>query len=223
MARNTIIGFVTVVAITILGFGTYVSTGIGQGDIAEDKDYRVIDNPRPYLAGDPIEVIEFFSYACIHCKNFDPIIEEWAEEQGEGVTFKRLPATFSPIWALLSQTFLTFEAAGITEENHTRMFRAIHDNGRQFLTPEMVAEFVDGRGISKDEFLRVFNSPEVRRAMQNADRTQIAAQISATPQIVIAGRYVVGMDGGQRRALRVVDHLIEELRKGEGAEDGASK
>ena len=213
MARNTIIGFVSVVAITILAFGTYVSTGIGQGEIAEDQDYRVLDNPKPTRPGDPIEVIEFFSYACIHCKNFDPVIEEWAEEQDADVVFKRLPATFSPIWALLSQTYLTFEAADVVDKNHTRMFRAIHDNGRQFLTPDMVADFVDGRGLSSTEFLDTFNSAEVRRAMQNAEREQRAFQISATPQLVVAGKYLVGMDGGQRRALRVVDHLIEQERQ----------
>ena len=120
--------------------------------------------------------------------------------------------TFSPQWALLSQTYLTFEAAGILEENHTRMFRAIHDNGRQFLTLKAVADFIDGRGISTDEFIRVFNSPPVKRAVQDADRTQRAVQISATPQIVVGGQYVVNMDGGQRRALEVVEHLVATVR-----------
>jgi len=211
-ARNTILSFVAVLVATLVGFTIYVSTGIGEGEISEGKDYRVLENPLPQRTAGAVGVIEFFSYACIHCKRFDPVIEAWAQNQGNQVDFRRLPVTFSPQWALLSQTYLTFEAAGILEENHTRMFRAIHDNGRQFLTLKAVADFIDGRGISTDEFIRVFNSPPVKRAVQDADRTQRAAQISATPQIVVGGQYVVNMDGGQRRALEVVEHLVATVR-----------
>lgn len=215
MARNTIIGFITVVAILILGFGSYVSTDFTEGEIVANEDYRVIENPRPRRIGDPIEVVEFFSYACVHCKTFDPIVEEWASEQADDVHFKRMPATFSPIWALLSQTYLTFENAEVLEENHSRMFRAIHDAGRQFLSADMVADYVDGRGISRDDFLREFESPAVRAAMQKADRDQRTYQIAATPSLVVAGKYVIAMDGGQRRALRIVDELIAQERTGE--------
>ncbi|MEE4282727.1 MAG: thiol:disulfide interchange protein DsbA/DsbL [Pseudomonadales bacterium] len=216
MARNTIIAFISVVAIGILAFGTYVSTDMGAGEIAEENnDYQVIENPRPRRPGDPIEVIEYFSYACIHCKTFDPIIEEWAAEQPEDIAFSRAPATFSPIWALLSQTYLTFEDQGVLDQNHSRMFRAIHDAGRQFLTPEMVAEYVDGRGLSSAEFLRAFNSPAVKEAMRKAERDQLRFQIAATPSLVVAGKYLVGMNNGQRRALRVVEHLLEQERAAE--------
>ncbi len=215
MARNTIIAFVSIVAIGILAFGTYVSTGIGAGEIGEENnDYKVLDNPRPRRTGDPIEVIEYFSYACIHCKTFDPIIEQWAAEQADDVAFSRMPATFSPIWALLSQTYLTFEDQDVLDQNHSRMFRAIHDAGRQFLTPEMVAEYVDGRGLSSAEFLRAFNSPAVKETMRKAERDQLTFQIAATPSLVVAGKYLVGMNNGQRRALRVVEHLIELERNG---------
>jgi len=207
-ARNTIVGFITVIVVLILGAALYIGTDLDQGEITAGDDYRVLDNPRPRRAGDPIQVLEFFSYACIHCKNFDPVVEEWAAELPDDVKFRRVPATFSPVWALLSQTYLTFEAAGVLDQNHTRMFRAIHDSGRQFLSPEDVAEYVDGRGMTADEFLREFNSPAVREAMRAADRDQRVYQISATPQLIIAGKYQVGMDNGQRRALQVADHLI---------------
>jgi len=216
-ARTTIFGFITLVVVLLLGTLLYVGTDIGQGEITAGNDYRILDNARPRRAGDPIEVIEFFSYACIHCKNFDPVAEEWAAQQADDVTFRRLPATFSQVWALLSQTYLTFESTGVLEQNHTRMFRAIHDTGREFRDPQAIADYVDGRGLTAQDFLREFNSPAVRDAMREADRRQRAYQISSTPQMVVAGRFLVGMDGGQRRALQVVDHLIAQERAGESA------
>jgi len=182
----------------------------------------VLENPRPSRPGQPLEVVEFFSYACVHCKNFDPMIEQWAQAQGSAVNFRREPVTFSPQYALLSQAYFTFEQADVLDEYHTRMFRAIHDTGRQFLRPSDVAAWVDGRGISADEFLRQFNSPDVKQAMRDANRDQLAYQISSTPQLVVAGKYLVGMDGGQRRALDVVDFLIAQELAPEEAQNTAT-
>ena len=119
---------------------------------------------------------------------------------------------WSPIQSMLGQTYLTLESLNILEDNHDRIFRAIHDARRQFLTADMVADYVDGRGVARDEFLREFNSPRMREAVRAADRDVRQFQINATPSLLVGGRYVVGMDGGQRHALDVVEHLIEEIR-----------
>ncbi|NKC01164.1 MAG: thioredoxin domain-containing protein [Pseudomonadales bacterium] len=213
LARNTIIGFITVVAILIFGFGSYVSSPLsGQEDISEADDFRELENPRPRRRSDPISVVEFFAYTCIHCKNFDPMIEEWAAEQPGDVAFSRQPAMWSPIQVMLGQTYLTLADKEILAQNHTRIFRAIHDTRKQFLTPEMVGDYVDGRGLSKDEFLRAFNSPRVKTAVRDAETDVRDFNISATPSIVVAGRYVVGMKAGMGRALEVVDKLVNQIR-----------
>ena len=214
MARNTIIGFVTMLAIFVFAFVGYISSDVSEGEIVANEDYSIVENALPRRPGDPIEVVEFFSYACVHCKTFDSVIEEWAADQADDVEFRRMPATFSPIWALLSQSYLTFESAGVLDQNHTRMFRAIHDTGRQFLTPEMVADYADGKGISKEEFMSTFNSSTVRDAMRKVDRAQRRYQIAATPSLVVAGKYVISMQGGQRRALFIADKLVAQERAG---------
>ncbi len=218
MVRNSIIGFVSVIVILILGFGTYVSTGLSEpADVAAGEDYREVASPKPRRPGDPIEVVEFFSYSCVHCKNFEPVVTSWAEKQADDVRFRRQPAMWSPVQTLLGRTYVTFETAGVLEDNHMRVFRAIHDARRQFLTPEMVADYVDGRGMTRDEFLREFNSPAVRDGVRDAERDQRTFEIRATPSLVVAGRYVVNMNGGQGRALEVVDHLIEKIRAEEAS------
>ena len=213
IARNTIIMFITIVVIMVLSFGTYVSTGGGHpSEIVANTDYRVLENPRPRRAGEPIQIIEYFSYACIHCKNFDPVIKEWAADQPDDVELVLVPANFSPIWSLLAQSYLALEQADALEDNHGRLFRAIHDAGRQFLTPEMVADYVDGRGITRDEFLRAFNSPTVKSKLRDAERDQRNWGVSATPSMIVANKYVVTMQGGQGRAIQVVEYLVEKER-----------
>lgn len=222
VARNTAIGFITGIAILIFGFGTYVSTGLSEPEIGAEGDYREVEQPKPRRKGAPIEVVEFFSYTCIHCKNFDPLIEEWAAEQGDTVRFSRTPAMFSPIQTMLGRTYLTLLENDALEQNHMRIFRAIHDAGRQFLTPEMVADYVDGRGISKEDFLKAFNSPQMRRATADAERDVRNFRIAATPSLLVGGQYVVGMtSGGQQRALKVAEYLIDKIRSEEAPPSSA--
>ena len=216
--RNTILAFVAIVAILVIGYGVLYISGVTDSDVTEGDDYRVIDDAPARRPGEPVLVREFFSYGCIHCRNLDPMIEEWQERLPEGVDFERTPVVFSPVWILLAQTYYTLEALDALDENHARLFRAIHDNGRQFLSPDMMADFVDGNGVSRDEFLRTFNSPGVRRKVAQSERDQRDLQIASVPTLVVAGRYVIGMDSGRKRALEIADQLIaRELAEQPGA------
>ena len=76
-ARNTILTFVVLVAILIIGYGTLYSTGITEGEFVEGDHYQLVDNPTRRRPGEAIKVTEFFSYGCIHCRNFDPLLENW--------------------------------------------------------------------------------------------------------------------------------------------------
>jgi thiol:disulfide interchange protein DsbA len=207
--RMAIIGAIAVVAVLVVGYGLLYSTGVTQGEFVEGEHYQLLDNPlerrRP---GEPVSVREFFSYACIHCKNFDPVLEEWLAGTGDEVAFSRVPVAFSPQWVLLAQIYLTLEQMDILAENHTRVFRRIHDRRSMFASPEEAAEFVDGNGTTAEDFLTAFSSSPVRRKLNEADSLQRSAGISAVPTLLVAGKYVVTMDVGPRVALEVVDHLV---------------
>ncbi len=215
--RNAIIGVVVAIVILVLGYGTLYSTGVTEGEYQAGTHYDVIEGAKGRRPGAPIQVREFFSYGCVHCRNFDPLIEAWQAKLPEDVEFQRTPAAFSPVWALLGQAYITLDEAGALERNHDRMFRAIHDNGRQFLSAEMIADYVDGNGISRAEFLRVFDSPAVRSRVRQAEREQRDLGISAVPTLVVDGKYRIGMQVGRKTALDVVDHIIALERAAEGS------
>ncbi len=213
--RNYIIAVVVAVVVIVLGYGTLYSTGIGEGEYQAGTHYELIENAKGRRPGEPIQVREFFSYGCVHCRNFDPMIEEWQETLPDDVEFERVPVVFSPVWALLGRTYATLEELGALERNHDRLFRAIHDNGRQFLSAEMIADFVDGYGVTREEFLRTFESPAVRQRMRQAERDQIDLGIRAVPTLVVDDKYRIGMEVGRKVALDVVDHIIAMERSGD--------
>ena len=207
--RWNILGIIGAVAAGVSIWGLLYSTGSVDGDeIVEGEHYEVVADAPRRRPGAPVTVTEFFSYGCVHCRNFDPLIEDWREDLGEGAAFERVPVAFSPEWAILGQTYLALERAGALAQNHERLFRAIHDNGRQFLGASDIADFVDGHGTSREAFLEAYSATEVRRALARNEARQNRLGISSVPSLTVADKYRINMDVGRRQALKVADHLV---------------
>lgn len=160
-----------------------------------------------------VEVVEVFSYACIHCKNFQSNIDRWRQDLPEHVDFYRMPATFNASWAALAQAYYTAEALGVTEQVHDPIFRAIHDRGVNLAEPALMAElFETAAGITPDQFNQVYNSFSVRSRVQQADARGRAYRLSGTPTLIVDGRYRVDgrMAGGNDAMLAVVNYLVAQ-------------
>jgi len=164
-----------------------------------------------------VEVVEVFSYACIHCFNFDPYIESWRSKQAEDVDFKRVPAIFSQDWELLAQAFYTAETLGVTEAIHMPMFEGIHNEGQDLrqvpLLHDLFAEYAD---VSEEDFDTAYNSFSVRSRVQQAKAKARAYRITGVPTLIVAGKYRVDgrMAGSNTAMLEVVDHLLNLERGG---------
>lgn len=158
-----------------------------------------------------VQVVEAFSYACVHCKTFDPALEEWRGEQGQGVAFKRLPAIFNQTWALFAQAYYSAEVLGVTDLVHTPIFKAIHEQGIDLRDPERMARiFETFAEIPKADFDQVYHSFGVRSRLQQAQAHSRAYGITGTPSMIVDGMFRTDgrMAGSNVMMLEVVDHLV---------------
>jgi len=212
--RSIFLGLLGTVGAALIGLGIYFSSGGGHSETPQlGTDFELIENAdRPRSKG-PIEVAEFFSYGCIHCKNFDPEFAAWAASASEDVLVERRPATFSPSWTLLGQAYLALEYANAIEGNHERLFSAVHDARKRFSSGRDIAEHLDSPQLSANDFMRAFNSSSVRRKLSRASDDTRRYQIGSVPTLVVAGKYRVGMSNGTQRALQVADWLVEQERQ----------
>lgn len=183
----------------------------------------------PVATQDPanIEVVEVFSYACIHCKNFDPWIERWQATQSEGVVFRRIPAVFNETWEILARAFYAAEVLGVSEKVHTPLFEAIHDKGIDLREPSLMAAlFSEAGGIPPEQFEQAYNSMVLKARIANAHGLGLSYGVSGVPTLIVDGRYRVDgrMAGSNTDMLAVADQLIAEIRAARalsGAEPGA--
>ena len=94
----------TLLTIFIL-FCTQMSLQASAQTITEGKEYKVIKAQGDQ--GDVVQVYEFFSYACEHCYDFQPLIESWAAKPRKGVQFNYMPAVFNEQMVPLAKLFFT--------------------------------------------------------------------------------------------------------------------
>ena len=216
LVRNLLLGFAALLAVAVVVLGILYSAGL-LGTAATSSDaYRTVEGVPARSAGAPIVVTEYFSYGCIHCRNFDPLIEAWVKQLPDGVRFERAPVSFGrPDWSLLARAYVALEQLNALPQNHERMFGAVHDARRTFDSPEAIATFLDGRGVSQSDVLARFTSSRSTRRLNRIEQELTTLDIRSIPQLVVDGRYVINMDVGRKPSLAVVDALVAKLLAGE--------
>jgi len=161
-----------------------------------------------------VEAVGGFSYMCIHCYSFDPILEHWKnDDKPANAAFSRLPAVFSSDWALMAQAFYTAEILGVSEQMHGPLFEAVHVKPVNLRNEaNMAALFVDASGVTADEFTKAYNSFFVRSRVMQAQAKSRAYGITGVPTLIVNGKYRINgkMAGSSEGMLDVVNFLVDK-------------
>jgi len=197
------------------------------------KDYRVMGSAQPTDAGKKVEVTEFFSYMCPHCAAFDAPLAAWVKKQGDKIVFKRVPVSFRESWVPQQKAYYTIEAMGKTEELHSKIFNAVHQQRLPFETDIGVADTMEKLGVGKAKFVELYSSFGVQSKVKRAGQLQDAYQIDSVPSIAIDGRFVTSpsMVGAtattltevalQAATLDVMESMVNKIAKEKGGSSSA--
>lgn len=188
-----------------------LSIGAQAMEFEEGTHYERLTVPVQTSDDTRVEVVEAFSYACVHCKTFDPAVEAWHHAQGVGVDFQRMPAIFNQTWAIFAQAYYAAEVLGVTEQVHTPIFKAIHEQGKDLRDPAAMAILFESfAGVPKPDFEQVYASFGVRSKMQQAQAHGRAYGLTGTPSMIVDGLFRTDgqMAGSNAMMLEVVDYLV---------------
>jgi thiol:disulfide interchange protein DsbA len=180
--------------------------------------YQPLPVPVQTANNDAVEVVEVFSYACVHCYNFEAPLATWVARHGSGVDFRRSPAIFNPTWEQLARAYYASEALGVTVQMHAALFEAIHVVPRDVRDPEVLAElFYEQADVDPVQFNKVFASFGVRSKVQQASARGRAYRVTSVPSLIVNGKYRIDarMAGGSANMLKVAEFLIERERAGD--------
>jgi thiol:disulfide interchange protein DsbA len=133
----------------------------------------------------------------------------------DDVTFRYVPAVFSPKWEFHGRAFYAAKAMGVLDRFHDAMYKALHEQDRRLDSPEAIGEFVAGLGMDGDKFVTAMNSFAVNVKIKRARDLQKAYGISGTPSVVIDATYVTSgsLAGSFDRMIEIVDERVAAARK----------
>lgn len=196
------------------------TSALGQGAPVAGREYRPINPPQP-VSGNQIEVIEFFSYACPACDNFEPTLNGWLSSKPKGVTFTHVPAVFNNRMIPQAKLYYALEETGTLSRLHGKVYDAIHRQGKKLANREEIMQWVATHDVDMKAFEAAFDSFSVGNKTQRAIQLARNYRVPGTPYLIVNGKYLTGPsmtlrpDGGgvdEQRFVYVLNTLIEMER-----------
>jgi thiol:disulfide interchange protein DsbA len=203
LIRSTLLALVFVAA----------SLPLRAAGLVEGTDYRVLDPPQHSdSAPGKIEVLEFFSYGCPHCNEFNPLISAWTAKLPKDVVFKRVATGMGRIaWTNLAKAYYALESTGDLNRLDAKIFHDIHEGHEPLFDEKAISTWVARNGVDQVKFVTAFDSFGVNTRLNQAEQMVESYKIEGVPALAVGGKYVV-MGNSFEQMLANADGLIAKVR-----------
>ena len=184
-----------------------------QKPYTEGSDYIVVKQPKRFSPKGKVEVVEVFSYDCIHCYQFSPYAEKLRASLPAGVAFHSVPASFTPAWEPFARAFYAAQQLGVLERTHTALFKQKFYQHYPLNSLDDLADFYAREGIGRATFMRAANSDTTKRELERNNKLIMRWGVEGTPTIVVDGKYRSGSIDSYDTLVKMTQWLVErELR-----------
>jgi len=200
-----------------LGMGIARTAGAQGGAPVAGQDYQRISTPQPVaVSAGTVDVVEFFSFACPHCFDFEPTLETWLRRKPAGIHFHRAPVRFLQNAVNFQPMYFALEAMDLVDTMQQKVFNAVHLEHQRLDTPEAIAAFMTKNGVDAKRFMSIFNSFGIRTKVQEANQLMDAYGVDSVPTLAVQGRFLTSpsLAKGEEKTLSVVEYLAGQVRAG---------
>jgi len=197
-----------------IGAVLFLAAGIASAQLIEGRNYDRLKNPQPTETGNKIEVIEFFSYGCPHCAEFEPYLEPWLAKLPADVAFRRVPVMFQDRWVALARVYYTLEAMDDARKLSPDVFKAIHGQGMALWNEKSFFDWAASKGLDRKKVEEIYGSFAVNSKVNRARQQAQQYNIQSVPTMVVDGKFVTGPErvGTHANIPGAVDELIAKAR-----------
>lgn len=197
---------------TIFALGAALTVAMPSSAQTAGKDYTLISPAQPTEDAGKIEVLEFFSYGCPHCADFNPLVTAWAAKLPGDVVFRKVPITFGrAAWANIARLYYALKVTGDLDRLESDVFKAIHNDRINLFDEKSLLEWVAKKGVDQKKFAEAFNSFGVMSQVKRGDQMAQAYKIQGVPALAVDGKYLVGGKDFNEQ-LAIADKLIAKAR-----------
>lgn len=179
----------------------------------EGTHYTTLRQAQPTTTGEKVEVLEIFSYTCIHCFHLAAPLARWDAEKPKDADVRYLHVAW-PGAIHYARSFFALEAMGVLKKAHQPLFDSIFVGNKQYKTLEEIADFVATLGVDRAKFIATANSFSVNTRLKQAEQAMMRYEVEGTPTVIVAGKYKVqfGQAVPMTKVGEVVNFLIDKER-----------
>jgi protein dithiol oxidoreductase (disulfide-forming) len=187
---------------------------LAQVGLQEGKQYMRLKNPMPVETGKKIEVIEFFSYGCPHCADFEPVVESWLKTIPPDVQFRRVPVMFQERWIALAKVYYTLDALGEETKLTPDVFAAIHGKGTNLSSDKIFFDWAASKGLDRKKVEDMYNSFAINGKINRAKQQAQQYGVQSVPLIIVDGKFMtdVAMIGSHEQMPTAINALIDKAK-----------
>ena len=197
---------------TIFALGAALTVAMPSSAQTAGKDYTPISPAQPTEDASKIEVLEFFSYGCPHCADFNPLLQAWVAKLPGDLVFRKVPVTFGrAAWANIARLYYALKVTGDLDRLESDIFKAIHNDRINLFEEKSLLEWVAKKGVDQKKFAEAFNSFGVMSQVKRGDQMAQAYKIQGVPALAVDGKFLVGGKDFNEQ-LANADKLIAKAR-----------
>jgi protein dithiol oxidoreductase (disulfide-forming) len=185
-----------------------------QEQMAEGKEYLRLKTPQTIESGSKIEVIEFYSYGCNHCRDLEEFLGPWTKKVPADVAFKRVPVAFQPAWISLGKIYYTLEALG-REDLTPKIFLAIHGGGVKLNEEKVFFDWAGNNGLDAKKVEEMWKSFAINSKMNRAKTLATNYEVDSVPMLFVDGKFKIQphlLKGTHKDVPAALDFLIAKAR-----------
>ncbi|WP_018982850.1 thiol:disulfide interchange protein DsbA/DsbL [Salinimonas chungwhensis] len=158
----------------------------------EGKHYRVLDEP----ATDEPEILEFFSFWCPHCYNFEPLVKDIKSKVSDNTDFKKIHVNFmgfadKSVQDDATRAMMIGRAVKQPDEMNAAIFDYIHKQRASVTGIKDLRNIFVVNGVDNAEFDKLANSFGVNNMMKrnNKELENYREYVRGVPNFIVNGRY----------------------------------
>ena len=181
----------------------------------ENKNYFLVEPPQPTASGGKVEVLEVFSYACVHCAHFQPVADKIKKSLPSYAEYSYMPAIFNAQWQPFARAFYTAQSMGVLDKTHTALFEAIHAEKKPVNDMNSLAAWYGEHGVDQAKFLSTSTSFEVESKMARSLAMVPKYGIDGTPSIIVDGKFRLSRNsaGTDEDMMELVAYLVDKAHR----------
>ena len=183
----------------------------------QDEHYQLLDTPVSQSA----QVVEYFSYYCPFCYNFEPIVAELKKNLPTGTPLHKVPVAFlgGNMAATVQRAHATAGLLNIEDAFIAALFNQIHQQRKPPQNRSDITKLFASIGVEQAQLDAQFDSMVVNSMITQYDSDISAAGIRSVPSFIVNDKYLVKISAvsSQQQFNALVNYLLT-LEQGAAAE-----